>query len=365
MKDHEPFSVDYPTARQRLLEAASQLGWNSESLRHQETGPQGEELTTDVVYSNGGDPTKVLLISSGIHGVEGFFGSAVQLALLRQWQASGPPPVRCVLVHAINPYGFAWRRRFDENNVDLNRNFLLPGERFSGSPDTYGRLDSFLNPRRPPSSGEPFLAKAVWLIVRYGMTALRKAIASGQYDFPQGLFFGGAEPSPASKLLEAKFPRWLVGSEDVVHLDFHTGLGPKGSDKLLIDYPLSEKQRRRLTSWFGENAFEEGAKSKIAYDARGGFGRWCVTKEFAPEYLYACAEFGTYGPVTVLKGLRAENQAYHWCQPGDRRIAETKDRLTELFCPEDPGWRTQVIKRAKQLAAQTIAGLRELNTAHR
>lgn len=357
MREQELFSADYKTARDRFREAASQLGWQLESLPHDGNGPQGEELTTDVAISKGGDPTKVLLITSGVHGVEGFFGSAVQLALLEKWQASGPPPVRCVLVHAVNPYGFAWRRRFDENNVDLNRNFLLPGERFSGSPDTYARLDSFLNPRRPPSSGEPFLAKAVWLIARYGMTALRKAIASGQYDFPQGLFFGGAEPSPANMLLENNFARWLEGSEDVVHLDFHTGLGPKGSDKLLIDYRLSEKQRQRLIDWFGNDAFEEGQTSKIAYDARGGFGRWCVKKEFAPDYLYACAEFGTYGPVTVLRGLRAENQAYHWCQPDDARVARTKDRLTDLFCPEDAGWRTQVIKRAKQLAAQAIDGL--------
>jgi len=29
-----------------------------------------------------------------------------------------------VLVHAINPYGFAWTRRVNEDNVDLNRNFV-------------------------------------------------------------------------------------------------------------------------------------------------------------------------------------------------------------------------------------------------
>jgi predicted deacylase len=28
-----------------------------------------------------------------------------------------------ILIHALNPYGFAWLRRVNEDNVDLNRNF--------------------------------------------------------------------------------------------------------------------------------------------------------------------------------------------------------------------------------------------------
>ena len=75
-------------------------------------------------------------ISSGIHGVEGFFGSAVQLAFLDSlppnWQP--PPGTKFILLHALNPFGFAWRRRFNEENVDLNRNFLLPEEAYSGAP---------------------------------------------------------------------------------------------------------------------------------------------------------------------------------------------------------------------------------------
>ena len=362
MSERETFSADFKLARDRFCEAASQLGWSLESLRHAGNGPQGEELTTDVAIFDGGDPTKTLLITSGVHGVEGFFGSAVQLALMQQWQASGPPPVRCVFVHAVNPYGFAWRRRFDGNNVDLNRNFLLPGEEYAGASDAYADLDSFLNPRRPPSSWEPFLVKTAWLIARHGLAELRQAIASGQYEFPQGVFFGGAKPSPAVTLLEENLPRWLQESQDVMHLDLHTGLGPMGTDKLLVDYPLTDQQREKLTRWFGKDSFSESEKSNIAYEVRGGFGKWCVGKKFAPNFLHVCAEIGTYGPVTVLQGLRAENQAQHWCEPGDPRIAKTKERLTELFCPKDPAWRTKVVLRGKELAAQAISGLLETST---
>ena len=311
----EAFSQDYATARQRFRQAASRLDWRLEAYPIDTTGPGGEELALDVGYATGSDPERVLVVSTGVHGVEGFFGSAVQVAFLEQRAARPSPPVKLLFLHGLNPFGFAWLRRFDENNVDPNRNFLLAKERFEGSPAGYSCLDGLLNPRRPPSRWEPFTLKALWAIARYGMPALQQAVAAGQYEFARGLFFGGRGPSRISRVLGEHVGRWLRGSQYVVHLDFHTGLGPKGACKLLIDYPLSERQRSRLTDWFGAGSFEACDSNNIAFDARGGFGRWCVARNLAPDYLFACAEFGTYGPIQVLTGLRAENQAHHWGRP--------------------------------------------------
>jgi hypothetical protein len=354
------FSSDYSTARQRFRQAASHLGWQLEAHPIGGYGPGGEELAFDVGYSPSGDRERVLVISSGIHGVEGFFGSAVQVALLEQWASATPPPTRCVFLHGLNPFGFAWLRRFDENNVDPNRNFLLPGERFEGAPEGYARLDAFLNPRRPPSWWESFTLKALWLIARYGMPALRQAVAGGQYSYPRGLFFGGVCPSRMQQLLGENLPRWLGGSKCVVHLDFHTGLGRQGACKLLIDYPLNDRQRGWLTDWFGADSFEACDSSGIAYDARGGFGRWCVSRGLAPDYLFACAEFGTYAPVQVLAGLRAENQAQHWGTPSAAPTVRAKERLKELFSPASGAWRSQVIERSLELVGRAQRGLLEL-----
>ena len=76
----------------------------------------------------------------------------------------------------------------DENNVDLNRNFLLAGEPFEGCPPGYAELNDLLNPQRPPMNRELFKLKALWMIAKLGMPALRQSVAGGQYDFPQGLF---------------------------------------------------------------------------------------------------------------------------------------------------------------------------------
>ena len=354
------FSSDYATARQRFQHAVSHLGWQLESHSIGAVGPHGEDLAFDVGYSCGDDPENVLVISSGIHGVEGFFGSAVQMALLEQWAGTDPPQTKCVFLHGLNPFGFAWLRRFDENNVDPNRNFLVAGEQFEGTSAGYSRLDTFLNPRRPPSPWEPFTLKALWLIARYGMPALRQAVAGGQYGYPRGLFYGGAGPSRVQQLLGAHMPRWLAGSKRVVHLDFHTGLGRKGAYKLLIDYPLNERQRSWLTDWFGADAFEACDSSGMSYDARGGFGRWCLSRGLSPDYLFACAEFGTYGPVPVLAGLRAENQSHHWGTPSAESTIQSKARLKELFCPASEIWRADVLERSLELIRRAQRGLIDL-----
>ena len=343
------FSPDYAAARKRFRTGVERLRWELESLPIDARGPVGEELTIDVGYSAPGSSGKTLVLSSGVHGVEGFFGSAVQVALLEHWAVDGPPPQRCVLLHGLNPFGFAGLRRFDENNVDPNRNFLLQTERYEGSPSGYAELDSFLNPQQPPSRWEPTTLKALWLIARYGMPALRQAIAAGQYEFPRGLFYGGAGPSRLQQILSEHLPRWLMGSESVIHLDFHTGLGPGGSCKLLIDYPLSERQHARMTRLFGPGTFEACNSGNTAYDARGGFGRWCVAHGMATDYLFACAEFGTYGPIHVLAGLRAENQAHHWGSPLAASTVWSKQRLKELFSPAAPSWRTKVMKKSLDL----------------
>ena len=86
------------------------------------SGPAGESLSIDTALLGNPSPENVVIVSSGLHGVEGFFGSAVQLAFIEQHSARRglPSNAAIILIHALNPFGFAWRRRWNENNVDLN-----------------------------------------------------------------------------------------------------------------------------------------------------------------------------------------------------------------------------------------------------
>lgn len=350
------FPASYVIARDRFRETALGSGWRLEEHGLPGSGPHGEPLAMDAAFSPGSDSGKVLIVSSGLHGIEGFFGSAVQFDLLQHWEAS-ESRAKIILLHALNPFGFASLRRTDEHNVDLNRNFLLPGEKFEGAPAGYAALDDLLNPPSPPSSFDLFTVRALWNIARFGMPALRQAVAAGQFDYPRGLFFGGKEPSRTNQLLDGNMERWLEGASHVVHLDLHTGLGANARGKLLIDYPLTAEQRGWLLDTFTEHPVETAETREIGYATRGGFGRWCVSRDMCPHYLFACAEFGTYPPITVLAGLRAENQAHHWVDNESEVVNRTKRRLQELFCPSSPRWRSKVLVETRRLVDQALTGL--------
>jgi hypothetical protein len=352
------FLTDYGAARDRFRSAAAALGWTLESHPVGGTGPGGEALTIDTALSPGGAPAMpVLVVSSGMHGVEGIFGSAVQARLLDLCRDRGTPDVRVVFIHAVNPYGFAWQRRTDADNVDVNRNFLLDDEPYSGAPASYAELDGLLNPRRPPSRWDGFHARALLAIARHGMPALRRAVATGQYDFPRGLFFGGSQPSAPHRILADRLPAWIADAPAVVHLDLHTGLGAHGALHLLVDFPVDDALAAAFTRWLGPDALSAANRSAAGYHARGGFGRWCVARRLAPTYVFAYAEFGTYGPLTVLDRLRQENQACHWAEPDAPCTIRARRRLVDVFCPPSPRWRAAALSRAVALVSSTAARL--------
>ena len=190
------FSPSYEVARRRFRDAASAASATVEQHRV-ETGEAGADLTIDVATVGAREPEWVVVVSSGVHGVEGFFGSAIQLAWLSRQTGGEPTPGdgAVVLVHAVNPYGFTRLRRTNEHNVDLNRNFLDTADAYAGAPDGYKALDPFLNPASPSSPLEPFRLKALWRIRRHGLPALKDTVAEGQYPVSAGVVLRWTRPS--------------------------------------------------------------------------------------------------------------------------------------------------------------------------
>ena len=126
------FYTSYQAARSQFLSAAAALNLPVQSHAHPLKGKFGEDLAMDVLRM-GADiastPSKLLIVSSGCHGVEGYCGSGVQLAALAEaalrsrMTSAAAQGVAVLFIHALNPYGFSHIRRVTNENVDLNRNF--------------------------------------------------------------------------------------------------------------------------------------------------------------------------------------------------------------------------------------------------
>ena len=191
-----PFAGDFSALRARFLAAARQAGADLVEYLHPLHGPGGERLATDVAYLGRNDARKLLVLISGTHGVEGPFGSACQTAWLSQnspWHL--PDDTAVLAIHLINPWGTAWQRRVNEDNVDLNRNFI---DWQKGAPrnERYAALHDALvchaweGPERDRAQEAYKAAKRQ----HGGYAGLAPIIEAGQYDFPDGLFYGGDGP---------------------------------------------------------------------------------------------------------------------------------------------------------------------------
>ena len=73
---------------------------------------------------------------SGTHGPESYTGSAIQLSWLQQQEKFISSSLAVLNIHGVNPYGWAFCSRTNENNVDLNRNFVDFGYVIESHPHT-------------------------------------------------------------------------------------------------------------------------------------------------------------------------------------------------------------------------------------
>lgn len=338
----EYFSKDYSTARTRFRQATEKAGGRLCAIPLVATGPGNEDLTIDIAWFGSEHPRRVLLHCSGLHGVEGFAGSAIQLRLLQEIPKL-PEDAALIVIHVLNPYGMAWLRRFNENNVDLNRNFLDNGD-YAGAPEKYPEVDSFLNPPSLPSS-DLFLLRAGWIICRHGFAPVKQAIAGGQYEYPKGLFFGGKQLEYGPQKVQEFLAGLLSSAEQLIAIDIHTGLGKFGEDALLVE----NTHFSELRAQFGERVVPMEPDQSPAYRVRGAMitslQRLCPNA----AVMAVAQEFGTYSPLRVLHALREENR---WHHHGGAVNHPTKQILKKAFYPDNDIWRLTVLQRGRELFNQ-------------
>ena len=339
------FSPDYVTARARFREAASKAGAFVQSLELTATGPQGEPLAIDIAWLGSRKPRRVFLHASGVHGVEAYAGSAVQLALLDALP-SIPQDDALAIVHVLNPYGMSWLRRTNENNVDLNRNFLVNGESWSGAPPLYRALDPLLNPPSPPSS-DAFAMRAVITALKHGFHPMKDAIAAGQYEYAKGLFFGGKALQLGPRLCTDWLREHLQSADYVFAIDLHTGLGRLGTDTVIPEMRVNVTPIGTLAVAL-ERRLVDVSRPSVAYEVRGSMGAALPRVVRGARFDCVLQEIGTHGPLRVLHALREENR-WHFFGHGSI-VHPVKRRLYEALCPAAVEWRRRAVDLGVSLA---------------
>jgi hypothetical protein len=356
------YSSDYFEARERFREAARQTGATLHSHALSAEAPNRERLWIDAAVLGPTDARSALVLSSGLHGVEAVFGAAVILSWLSFWDKFVPVGLRVVILHSLNPYGQVYRRRVNEDNVDLNRNFLPEGEAYAGSPPLYSRIDRYINPRKSPAKWDAWALTLGMIATRYGKRRLFETIPVGQYEFPRGLFFGGHGPCESTKYVQRWLPEFLGDAQNVLHVDLHTGLGKRGDVGLFFDRVASDPQSAWFDPWKNLCHFQPtpGAATPhkpTPYKTRGSFDLW-TQKTFADRtYRFATLEVGTCTSYRILEALRAENQAFFY-GGGSPKFAWAQDRMAQCFAPSEPAWRAKSLVKVNNLLWEMTNSLR-------
>ena len=355
------FSSSYAQARERFRALAEQAGASMASFEHPRRGREGEVLATDVARLGPANAKRALVVTSATHGVEGLCGSGIQCSLLASDFASElPPGVALVLVHALNPFGFSWLRRTNEDNVDLNRNGRDFGQALEPNP-VYEEVHDLLV---PTDWNGPHHAAHEAKIEAYkrerGERAWQAAVTGGQHTHPDGLFYGGREATWSNRTIRALCRDHLAEFEQVGVLDLHTGLGPRGHGELIYARQPGDAEHGRLVAWLGDDVTSVADGSSASAPVIGTIDALFRAELGDGRVTFAVIEYGTLPIDDVLDALRIDNWV-HLHDVVDTELGrEAKRRIVAAFVGEEDEWRRSVYDRGRSLAGRMAAGLAAL-----
>ncbi len=367
---HTCFSRDYAEARQKFLHHASLAGAQVEqNVLPGYLGAQGELLSMDVARLGSTDAERLVILSSGVHGPEGFAGSGCQVALLRDEELQKLAQARSVallVVHAVNPYGFSHLQRTNEDNIDLNRNFI------DFDPPTenpgYAGVHDLLLPTQWPPTADNIQAQRDY-VAAHGESAFRDAVSIGQSAFADGMFYSGTAPSWSNRTLRQVLRTHGASCRRIAWIDVHTGLGPWGhGEKIHGGRPGAHDNLRLARATWGADvvaAWEGDSTSQqvIGHAASCVFSECPHAESIAMALEYGTEHRSSWFDHAVTGGgtwaaLRASQWMYrHPNRAGAEQRAAIRRAMRDGFYADDDTWRGMVAGQCRTALVQACLGL--------
>lgn len=356
------FADDVLAADAAFCRLAAQLGLPVHGTEIPAQGPNGDALFTRHLWFGNQDASKVLVLISGTHGVEGLAGSAIQQDLLTQVHASGwqpPADTALLLVHLLNPFGCAWARRCDQDGIDLNRNFVDFSQPLPSNP-------GYLELRAALLSGDEARRQAVQqdYARQHGQTALEIAVSGGQFTDPLGPWFGGTAPAFARRYIEGLMRDYRLAERQLAVIDLHSGLGPYGHGEIICDHPAASVGTATAQRWYGEAVTLPELGTSFSAPKLGlmDYGWHAIMGD---KSCFVTLEFGT-GSTERLFRVLLDDHALHthgkidWQAPATRRV---KGAMLAHFYPPHRHWRESVILKARSVITLALQGLADRTDA--
>jgi predicted deacylase len=353
--DTAVFPGSYRDARGRWQESADALPGSPDCQNYPcpGSGPTGETLYTDTVWLGPRDAARVLVLTSATHGIEGYAGSAMQLDVLNLLSCGAlalPENTALLIIHALNPWGYAWQRRCDAQGIDLNRNFIDFSRPLPENPG-YNALRWALF---CDDAAQRHAAFGEWQR-HYGRESLEIALSGGQYSDPHGPFYGGWAPAHGRHVLEGIMQAYELAMRRLAVVDLHTGLGPYGYGEIICDHVPDSDGAKTAHRWYGDAVTLPALGTSSSVPKLGLIDyAWHAIMDV--HSCFITLEFGTFNTEKLFETILLDHLL--WAETSNEaQKAQHRQTMRRHFCPADPAWREMVLFRARQVVIQALNGL--------
>ena len=357
----DSFYDSYEEIRTHLKELTAGLGVEISSY----AVDASDDLYIDSFYlPAAGEQTNLIVLTTGVHGMEGYIGAAMLDVFFEEVYPILDRDNTGVLVVAnVNPYGMKYFRRYNENNVDLNRNFILDWDTFDlASNREYPKVDTFLGPTGRIGNGfwyeVGFYLSLGRTAITDGAGTISDALLTGQYEYPQGVYYGGTGDEVSTAYLKDVFARCLdSGYENIVHIDLHSGYGPRYNMVIFnsVYETMTEAESREAFGYDHIIAYDSESFYATTGDTTDFFYRLAEQKQTQADLFSTCFEFGTIGDaffdtILSLKYTVDENRN-HWYPTDNATSAQiVHENYMELYYPTETAWREKTVADFKTAA---------------
>jgi hypothetical protein len=347
------FPDTYAEGRGRFVELVSACKGTHQAHQHPLEGPEGERLYTDVATWGSREASTAVALIAGTHGIEGFAGSGIMATLLsEELPGKIPGDVKLVMIHALNPFGFAWERRVNENNVDLNRNFVDHDSAYPANP-LYAELAELVTPRTWEETTLEDIAEGFRTFQAQHGVNPAEVFSKGQYTHPDGFFFGGNARAWSNELLTSIASEHLSNAELVLDIDIHTGLGPFAEAEYIIECTPASSQYRLAQAIWGDRlrstATGASRSANVSGSAMSGLGS-VLGERLAGIGL----EFGTLRLREMFNALIAERWLHVHGERDSSLGARIRAQMRAAFYPDNADWKAAVTAIARTAVQQAI-----------
>ena len=362
----EYFYNSYDEIRSHLKERISSLRVNGVEVEVSEHAiDESDDLYIDNIYLPASEENKNLIVlTTGVHGMEGYIGSVMLDVFFEEiYPTLNTETTGILIVANVNPYGMKYMRRYNENNVDLNRNFIFDWDNFDKTSNKdYPEVKEFLQP-------EGKIGNALWHEAGFYLSLAKEAITkgtdkvsdallTGQYEYANGVYYGGNGDEKSTAYLKGVFNDCLDGEyENIVHIDIHSGYGPRYNMVIFNSgyETMTEAETKKAFGYDYVISHDSESFYATTGDTTDYFYRLAESKETDKELFSTCFEFGTIGDgfidsILSLKYTVDENRQ-HW-YPTDNEISSevVKENYNELFYPTETEWREKTVADFKTAA---------------